>query len=231
MSVRNRAILLAAVFVLLLLVWFFFMFRPNQRRISELRAEQEQVQQEIGGLQVQLERLRELQRQEPQLRAQFARLQDALPDDPRLPDFILQVQEAANLAGIDFLSITPSLPAAFTPPGAMQPPPEAAQLQAISVSISVTGTYFEVEDFIIRLERLQRAVRIGSFTLAPGEGAAGGSPTLSTTLQMQMFMVSPAPVVQQPPGAPPPPAPAPAPGAPTPVPEVTPEAVPPPGGP
>lgn len=206
MSVRNRAIILGAVFVVVVLIWFFALFRPNQDRINELRAQQEQVQQEINNLQVQLQRLQELQRQEPQLRAQFARLQDALPEEPRLPDFILQVQEAANLSGIDFLSITPSLPAPFTPPSTAQPAAGAGGLQAIAVSIATTGTYFEIEDFVIRMERLQRAVRINTFQLAPAAVTAG-SPTLSVTFQMQMFMTTPAPVTPPPAAGQPEPAP------------------------
>lgn len=200
MSVRTQGILAGVGFLLLVVLWFFVGFRPQQDRINELRDQQETTEDEISQLQAELARLEELQRMEPQLRAQAARLQDALPSDPRLPDFILQVQEAANLAGIDFLSISPSLPADFTPPGGEG---GAANLQAISVSIQTTGRFFELEDFIIRLENLARVVRINTFALSPGgategQDVAGGSPTLSVTFQMQMFLSTAAPVSASP---------------------------------
>lgn len=206
MSVRTQAILVGAGFLLLVLLWFFLGFRPQQDRINELRDQQEETQSEIGNLRAQLERLQELQRMEPQLRAQASRLQDALPTDPRIPDFILQVQDAANLAGIDFLSISPSLPSPFTPPGADQQG-GPADLQSISVSIQTTGTFFELEDFIIRLERLPRAVRINTFSLSPGGGAEGdqpgASPTLSVTFAMQIFLETAEPVSPGTGGSPP----------------------------
>lgn len=190
MSVRLRAILLGAGFLVLVVAWFFLGFNPNRSRINELRDEQEEVEASITRLEAELARLEELQRMEPELRAQFTRLQDAVPEDPRIPDFILQVQEAANLAGIEFLSISPSLPAAFTPPGGEG---GAANLQAIAVSIQTTGRFFALEDFIIRLEKLARAVRINTFGLSPGGGAAdvpGTSPSMSVTFQLQIFMAS-----------------------------------------
>ena len=238
MSVRWQAIIAGVVFVLLVVAWFFLGFNPNRDRISELEEQQEQVVMEIGELRVRLERLLELRRQEPQLRAELTRMRDALPNDPRLPDFILQVQETANLAGIDFLSITPSLPSPFTPPGGAAQP----TLQAISVSISTRGRYFEIEDFIVRMERMRRAVRINTFALAPGGAAEddpdqpGGSPTMAVTFAMQMFVNAPAagaapvagatPAPASPPtGSPPPgesPVPTATPGE-TPAPTATPE--------
>jgi type IV pilus assembly protein PilO len=198
LSVRLQAALLAVLFVVLALLWFFLLYRPSQSRIDELREEQDRTQQEIAQLEARLERLQELQRREPQLRAEFSRLEDALPTDPRLPDFILQVHEAANLAGVDFLSISPSLPASFSPPEGADEPPGPGELQAISVSVSTEGTYFALEDFIIRMERLQRAVRINTFSLSPtGDVEPGVSPTLSVTFSMQMFVLAPD-------GAPPP---------------------------
>ncbi|HVL81327.1 MAG TPA: type 4a pilus biogenesis protein PilO, partial [Actinomycetota bacterium] len=201
MPLRTRAILIGVGFVVLTMLWFFFLFRPNQARIAELRTEQQTTEQQIDQLRIRLAELQRLRDQEPMLRAQLARFTDALPEDPRLPDFILQVEEQANLAGIEFLSITPSLPAPYAgagDPAAVPPaaPAGGGELQAISVSISTTGTYFELLDFILRLERqIPRAVRLNNFALAPtGETARGQSPTLQVTFDMQMFLLSPVPV-------------------------------------
>lgn len=191
---RTRTIVVLAVAVVFALLWYFVLWRPTQNKVSELQRQQQQARDERSQLQAQLQRLRDLQQQEPKFRAQLARLQDALPGDPRLPDFILQVQESASLAGIDWLTVSPSLPSPFTPQAGSAPPPTAGgQLQAINVAITTTGKYFEVEDFLVRLERLRRAMRIVSISMAPG-GATGepssGSPTLSVSFSLQMFVLS-----------------------------------------
>lgn len=199
MSMRMKGILLGAGFLVLVVLWFVLLFRPSQSEIAELREQQEATEREISSLEARLTRLQELREQEPQLRAEFARMEDALPADPRLPDFILQVHEAANLAGIDFLSISPSLPADFNPPEGA--PPAEEELSGISVSISAEGSYFALEDFIIRIERLRRAVRINSFSLSPvGEPEVPGtSPDLSVTFSTQMFMLGGNEVAELPP--------------------------------
>lgn len=208
MSMRLRFVLVGLGCTALVAIWFLFMFRPNRERIAELRDQISATEEEITSLEAQLLRLQQLQREEPRLRAELARFGDALPPDPRVPDFILQVQDAANLSGIDFLSITPSVPA-----------PGAAGFSVISVSISTTGDFFEVEDFIFRLERLQRALRINSFSLGGDPGALGVS------LSMHMFTL---PQAGPAPAAPPAgsaPAPSPSPGAsPSPSPTATPGA-------
>lgn len=200
MSMRARFIVLAAALLAVIVVFFAFPFRSNRTRINELRDQQAQTEQDIDALRARLKRLQELQKRDPELRAELTRYRDALPSDPGLPDLILAVQDAANLAGIDFLSLSPTLPSAFTPPaagGTTTAPAATGGLQSIGVSIGTTGRFFEIEDFVIRLEQLKRAVKIDSFTLAPGgttDGTASptGSPVLSVTFQTKVFMLAPA---------------------------------------
>lgn len=222
MPLRTRIILVAVAVPVLAVVWFVLVWRPSQNRVNDLRRQQEAARTERAQLEARLERLRQLQRDEPALRAQLARLDEALPLEPRIPDFILQVQEAANLAGVPFLSISPSLPSPFTPPAVAgaAAPAGAGPVQAVSVSITTTGKFFELEDFIVRMERLSRAVRVNTFSLAPSAGVGGTSPTISVSFAMQIFVsgaaltpgtqATPAPAATPAPGA--------SPGAPTPTP-------------
>lgn len=199
MSMRARLALIVAGVVVLVILWSVFVFKKGQDEISAVQRRQEQARLERTQLETTLAHLRQLQRDEPRLRAEVARLQDAVPNDPRLPDVILQLQEAAALAGIDFLSITPSVPSPFAPPGATQTAPAPAsgagggQLQAIGLNVQTLGKYFEIEDFVVRLERLRRATRVNSFALAPsGTGqTTAGSAELAVTFQIQMFVLSP----------------------------------------
>lgn len=175
MSLKMKVALSIVGVVVILAGWFLMVFRPNQQTISDLRDEIEATQEEIVALEAQLLRLQALRDRAPELREEAARFSLALPTSPRVPDFILQVQEAADQARVDFLTITPSLPAPFQG--------GTSGLQAVGVSISTTGSYFTLQDFIHRLERLDRAVRVNSFSLsAPGQDG-----TMQTSLSMQMF--------------------------------------------
>ena len=70
-----------------------------------------------------------------------------------------------------------------TPAPAAPIAPVAAPLYMAPITLEIAGSYFEVEQFINRLERLQRSFLVSGFTLKPGAPATGatGSTTTSTT--------------------------------------------------
>lgn len=179
----RRAILIgAAAAVLVLVLWWFLLWSPQRDRIGDAKERREAAEQQIAQLRVTLSRLQELQREETLKRSQIEQLRVAVPDQPNLAQFILDANEAADRAGIEFLSITPSPPAA----GAAGSP------SSIGLSISVTGGYFQVLDFVNRLTDLPRIVVIDNLSLNAGEGAA-----LTVSIAGRMFTtateITPAP--------------------------------------
>jgi Tfp pilus assembly protein PilO len=206
---KRRFTSLALICVLVAGGWFFLSFRPASNRLGELRAEVKRNRDEVSALEAKLKRLIALQRNERGARDEANRRLAALPNDPKVSDFIVQVQDAANAAGIDFLSISPSLPAApqgsgaalpaapASPAPTASPSPQTGQsqtpaapesrLRSITVQIKADGQYFEIEDFVLKLEQLARAVRIDDLTLS----AEQGGETLSASFKLQMFMVTP----------------------------------------
>ncbi len=122
-------------------------------------------------------------------------LRAAVPSTPDLGEFILQANDIATASGIDWLSISPSPPAATGGGG---------PTSTIAVSIQIQGGFFEVLDYLNRLEDLERLVIVDTINIsaaaptrgpaAPGPaGSIGGStdssgaPDLSVTLTGRMF--------------------------------------------
>jgi len=67
------------------------------------------------------------------------------------------------------------------------------------VTLTADGKFFEIEDFVAKLEKLQRALRINNFSLSGGGGdtsATGAaapaidasSPKVSLSIALSMFM-------------------------------------------
>jgi Tfp pilus assembly protein PilO len=177
--------------LVLVLGLYMLGIKPSTTKLSEVKADVRTTQDEISALKVKLAELQELKRNEEQLRADVARLSKGLPSDAEVSSYIRQVQQIASDAEMQFLSITPGVPADGATPG----------LKSISLTVASEGSFFSVEDFISKMERLERAVRIVSFNLS------GASPRLSLALSMNMFMQGPAPIAATPaPGASPVPA-------------------------
>ncbi|HEV2754557.1 MAG TPA: type 4a pilus biogenesis protein PilO [Actinomycetota bacterium] len=211
MSARNRMILVGAAAFLVVLLAFFLLIRPRQGELEDVRALVEQEEGLEQQLTLDLQRLQELQRQEPQLRADLERIRQLVPADHEVHNLLFQVNNAANQAGVDFVQITPELP---------KSPPEGAALAEVRVSIGGSGGYFAIQDFIRRLYALDRALRIDLLDLSSQEGSE-----ISLTATARVFFEQPTGFVPgTTPVAPPPVAPAPAPAASPTAPEPSPTA-------
>jgi Tfp pilus assembly protein PilO len=206
---KKRFFSLGLACLAVLLGWFVVAFRPAHSELGKLHADVHNTRAEVSGLKAELKRLVALEANEAEVRIQAERMATALPNDPKVSDFIIQVQNAANAAGIDFLTITPALPAvpaelaaATTPtaPSSSQsskdstantaPPAPTTPLRSISVQIRADGKFFEIEDFTLKLEQLARALRIDQYGLTAGSKDEN-SDTLSATMTLQIFMVTP----------------------------------------
>lgn len=176
-------IILVLASILVSAASFFLVFKPQTEKIEQTRVLADETEAKARALRVELQRLRELQKNAPKLREEAAKLDAAMPNDPQLAQFILQVQEAATASGIDWLSVNPTPPAPAAPP---QP-----GVLEVSITMGVEGGYFQVQDFLVRLETLSRAVKILNLNLsASGDEAGGGSPKLTSALTMKMFVSS-----------------------------------------
>ena len=180
---NRRAVLIGAgAAVLVLILWYVVLWSPRQGAISDAKDRRDAAELEAGRLRTTLARLEELKQNEALTRSRLEELRVAVPDQPNLAQFILDANEAANRAGIEFLSVTPSPPA--VPAASPDTDPAAAPtVSSIGLAMSVTGGYFQVIDYLNRLTDLPRVVVIDNLTVSPDEGGR----SLSVTLQARMF--------------------------------------------
>jgi type IV pilus assembly protein PilO len=169
----RRAVVVGGVAALLVLVlWWLLLWSPQRSDIADAKDRRETAEQQVSQLRVTLSRLQELKRSEALKRSQIEALRVAVPDQPNLAQFILDANEAADRAGIDFLSVTPAVPAAGT----------GNAPASINLAMSITGGYFQVLDFVNRLTDLPRVVVIDNLSLNAGEGG-----TMSVSITARMF--------------------------------------------
>jgi hypothetical protein len=115
----------------------------------------------------------------------FTTLRVAVPDDPELAEFILEVTEAERDSGIAFIDVV------------AEPPvdPGPAELTEVTVTIVAEGGYFQVLDFINRLSRLDRIYVIDDIGVSSLDGAdLLGPPELSVVLTGRIFTTALVPV-------------------------------------
>lgn len=168
--------------VLVLLLMYFFLIRPRQSELSDLRTQVETEENKTQSLQTELSRLQALQQKAPELQSALNEIRALVPQTDQVPNFIFQVQQAANQSGVSFLDITPELP---------KPPPEGAEVAEVRAQVTVKGGYFAVQDFIRRLTELDRAVRIDTAAMTGEQNTETGETLVSTDMSVRIFFELP----------------------------------------
>jgi Tfp pilus assembly protein PilO len=195
----NRRLLIPlGIGVVVVILWFVALWGPQSSALSAARKRKNDALQQGATLRDQLTRLQQARRDQPLKQSQLETLRVAIPDDPNLAQFILDANDAASKAGIDFLSITPTPPTAA---GAATTPTTVAGGTAaaggaapvpIKIAMTATGGYFQVLDFINRLNSLPRLVVVDGLTL--GAQAQSTAAQLQVSLQERIFTTSSRPV-------------------------------------
>lgn len=194
---NRRALLIGtAAAVAVIVLWYFVFWSPRSKALDQARGRRQAAQQQETQLRAEITRLRGAQNQEPAKQARLEALRTAIPDDPKLAQFILDTNDAANRAGIDFISVAPQLPAApagaagaattpATPAGgggATTTNAAGARPAEIKLSLQIKGGYFQVLDFLNRLDDLSRLVVNDSLTVTADQSAR-----LTVGLTSRMF--------------------------------------------
>ncbi|MGH2661718.1 MAG: type 4a pilus biogenesis protein PilO [Actinomycetota bacterium] len=156
---RRAPLIAAAVSVLLAVALVFLLVMPKMKDVDEANERLQEAEEQELVLQTELSRLQASAEEAPALRRELKEFRQAVPAAADLPGLINLLQDAADRAGVDFFSIVPGAPAPAAGRSASEIP---AQIQTI-------GGFFSVREFMFRLETLQRASKVVSITVAPGE--------------------------------------------------------------
>lgn len=179
---RRQVVIPAVAAIAVIVLFFMLLLRPKMSQIDETRAAVESAQDGETSLRNELVRLEEARRNASRTSARLATVSQYLPSSPDLPGFIRLVQRAATQSGIDLNSIAPGLPADL---------PDARGVETISVTLTIEGGFRRIEDFLSRLENLERVVEVRTITLAPGQTGLSDQITLQSTLTLTMYVVQP----------------------------------------
>jgi Tfp pilus assembly protein PilO len=181
--------LLSALGVFLLLVLFYlFAWSPKSDELAEVRTEIDDAVAQQSLLESQIAALEGVRATAPEIEAALAAAESLVPRDAALPSALRQLQLAADDSGVELLSIAAGRPAAD------DIVPEVA---SISLAINAEGSYFQLVDFLRRIEDPAITPRVVLF--ANVSVSIVEYPTLGAALTGEMYALLPAPpVVEEP---------------------------------
>jgi len=188
MNLRGKEvyIITGVIVVVVAVAWFFLLFKPLTNKLSVAGAQLTQVTQAYDtATSVELPKLQSYQKTAPQTESDLLRLNKMMPGEAGIPSVIIEIQQTAQQSGLDFVSITPAGVVAGTP------------FAVETMSLTFTGRYYDLEDFLFRLESYVeyrnnaflvtgRLLQVASVNLTAGAGTS--ATTLGITITLHAFL-------------------------------------------
>jgi Tfp pilus assembly protein PilO len=178
----------AAIVVLAVLVWFFLL-SPIRGKTADTEAE---IETELNGIlraTTQLKQAQATSEEGKRNQARLLELAKMVPMTEELPSLVLQIQDLADQAGIEFVEITPGEPTVA----------ESGDFSLIPLEVTFSGTFFDVGDFAWRAEHMVagpgRLLAVSGISLGVAsseeegeEPTEGESPALDVKMTLYAFM-------------------------------------------
>lgn len=177
----NRQALLLSILAVILVgaLWWVFLYSPGREELAQLEQDILAAENETATLTTRVAELERIRASAPETEALIAQLGSIIPLNPALAGAIRQIEGAAEDAGVRVESLATSRPS--------EQAEVVVGLHTLSVSMAVEGSYFQIVDFLRRLEDPRITARGIEFTtLSLG---ATEYPTLTGTLVGTMYAV------------------------------------------
>ena len=180
MSGRERAILIVMVSIAVLGGIVFGFLKPKLDGRAALIKKQEEVQKEIAEAEVDIEEAQVIKEGAEETRRRLLKLREALPENSQLTALIVDLPQVVESSGVELVSFAPA-----------QPKVEKGVTQ-LPVQISATGDFFDVLDFIFRVQNFPRYMKVNKVSLTPGASAEEGEEESESSSQItaQINLVS-----------------------------------------
>ncbi|GGI07365.1 type 4a pilus biogenesis protein PilO [Egicoccus halophilus] len=140
---RTQMVLMGLVGVLMIALYVVLLHQPRAAEIAQIRSDTVTAQDDQARLQAEIARLQQVRSRAPELEGELTAARAVVPDAAALPALVRQLETAADDAGVAVGTMTLGKPATEAP---------AAMVARLPVSLSVSGSFFQLVDYLRRLE-------------------------------------------------------------------------------
>jgi Tfp pilus assembly protein PilO len=211
MSARDRNIVLAVPLIVAVIAFWLLLVSPKQDEVKKLDAQVSKLQSTVQAQQGSISQGRQARKGFPSAYHRLVVTGKAVPVEDETASLLVQVNRAALASGVSFEGITQGSGGSETSgtstssTGTDTSASGAASvdgLTALPYALTFKGTFFQIADFISRIDRLVkpkgnriasngRLTNIDGFTLGPDEPRP--LPALLATVNVTTYLGGPAP--------------------------------------
>ena len=178
LSKIQRILIFSGVFVLIIAIFVYFLFKPKLEKISSLGTELDTLQKKLVVAKKNAENLEAFQEKMKEAELQFKTAMRALPEKEEIPSLLTSISRSGQDVGLEFLLFEPKTEV------------RKEFYAEIPVAMQVKGGYHDLAMFFDKVARLSRIVNIKNITM----GRAKDSQELSASCTAVTYkFVEPAP--------------------------------------
>jgi type IV pilus assembly protein PilO len=148
---RNILVLGILILILLAIVYYFLLFSPLRQEYLAAYEQRSQKEQQKAQLEQTVAQLENVRRNAPDIERQILEISKRIPEQDEIPTLVVQIEEIARGTDVTQFSIEPGDPEA---------PPGDGDFSRIPITMTFTGTYEDMQDFLLRLRNLARMVTV-----------------------------------------------------------------------
>jgi Tfp pilus assembly protein PilO len=176
MAGRRAPIIAGVVMAVVVVLAFLLVVSPKRAEVGKAEVALGAAQTEELTLVAQKASLEQAKAEAPANRRIIRQVEQQLPPTADPQGFILLLEHASEQAGVDLSTESIGNPTVAD---------VTTGITVIPITVSLTGTYFSLTEYLFQLETLPRAAKVISVSLAPG--TTGGT-TVTGTLTLQVTM-------------------------------------------
>lgn len=158
LSARDKLLVITAGLLVALIALGAILIWPQFQKMARLDLDISAAQQEVQQAKMLLEQRQSMKNDAAATSSELLTLGTVMPQQPELPSLIIELQDAAYASGVTMVSVAPQAPT----------PSADAQYNVIPLDLSVQGTWADTVDFLQRLQRLTRGIRVVQTSTAIG---------------------------------------------------------------
>lgn len=155
LSKIQRILIFSSVFVLIIAVFIFFLYKPKYADIKKLKKELGALEKKLVVAKKNAADLEKFQKRMAEAEVQFRAAMKALPEKEEIPSLLTSISRSGQDVGLEFLL--------FEPKGEVRKEFYAE----IPVAMNVVGGYHDLAIFFDKVARLSRIVNIKNISMAP----------------------------------------------------------------
>lgn len=168
---KRAPLIVGAGSLAIVVLLVFFLVLPKMGQVSEANDTLAAAEAQQGTLESQLAALEQAEIAAPEARATIQDVERQIPPTADEPGMLLLIKNAAARSAVTLSTLTPGTPALGT-----------GGLSNIPLTITASGNYFQLTEFLYSLETLPRAAKVLNVTMGPSGGGDETTATTTTTV-------------------------------------------------